>query len=257
LEDGNIEYLGRIDNQVKLRGFRIELGEIEGVLTTHPEVSEALVLVREDEPGDQRLIAYVVPNRATSERAANGDMLQEAAKSLEPELKTVLAKQLPEYMRPSEFIFLYAFPLTPNGKVDRSALPRPSQSRPEFVGVYVAPRNDVEEQLANIWAGILKRERVGVNDNFFELGGHSLLATQVLSRIREHLKVELPLRKMFELPTIAGLAREVVERGQGPKPPSIPAIRRRTRGAAKVEQLSPEEVDSLLLKVVSESDLTQ
>ena len=257
LEDGNIEYLGRIDNQVKLRGFRIELGEIEGVIKTHPGVSEALVLVREDEPGDQRLTAYVIPNRATSDPATNGDMLQVTAKSLEPELKTVLAQQLPEYMRPSEFIFLYAFPLTPNGKVDRSALPRPSQSRPELVGLYAAPRNDVEEQLAKIWAGILKRERVGVNDNFFELGGHSLLATQVLSRIREHLKVELPLRKMFELPTIAGLATEVVELRQGPKPPPVPAIRRRTRGAAKVEQLSPEEVDSLLSKVLSESDLTQ
>ena len=240
LEDGNIEYSGRIDNQIKLRGFRIELGEIEEVIKKHPQVSEALVLAREDEAGYRRLVAYVAPNRDAIEsdlkqqpgqvsdwQAPSNDSPPAKAQRLEVDLKTVLIKQLPEYMRPSEFILLDVFPLTPNGKIDRSALPRPDHSRPELKGAYVTPRTDIEKVLAGIWADVLRREKVGVNDNFFELGGHSLLATQVISRIRAHLKLELPLRKMFESPTVAALATAVVEFQQKPKPAPVPAIRRR------------------------------
>jgi amino acid adenylation domain-containing protein len=225
LEDGNIEYLGRVDNQVKLRGFRIELGEIEAVIKKHPQVSDAIVLAREDEPGDRRLVAYVVPNR--DQLVSNDPLLGKAEQSLEADLKSVLIKQLPEYMRPSEFILLDVFPLTPNGKIDRSALPRSDHSRSELKGAYVTPRTDIEKVLAGIWADVLRREKVGVNDNFFELGGHSLLATQVISRIREHLNLELPLRKMFESPTVTALATAVVEFQQKPKPAPVPPIRRR------------------------------
>jgi acyl carrier protein len=248
LDDGNIQYLGRIDNQLKLRGFRIELGEIETVINKHPQVSETIVLVREDEPGDRRLVAYVVPHPDAVESAPA------AVQDVKTDLKTLLIKQLPEYMRPSEFIFLEVFPLTPNGKVDRSALPRPGPSRPDLK-VYVAPRTEIEKELATIWAGVLKRELVGVNDNFFELGGHSLLATQVVSRIRRHLKLELPLRTMFESPTVAALAT-AIELQQKTKPAPLPAIKRRRRGTAKVEQLSPDEVDSLS-EVLSKGDPQQ
>ncbi|HET9786978.1 MAG TPA: non-ribosomal peptide synthetase, partial [Pyrinomonadaceae bacterium] len=240
LDDGNIEFLGRVDNQVKLRGFRIELGEIEEVLKQNPQVSEAVVLVREDEPGDRKLVAYVVSNPDT-------------LKALEADLKTLLSKQLPEYMRPSAFIFLDSLPLTPNGKIDRSALPRPDSSHRNLNETYVAPRTQVEADLAGIWASVLRRETVGVEDNFFELGGHSLLATQVVSRIREHLKVELPLRKMFESPTVAALAMAVGELQQGTTR-TAPALKRRARGAGKTK---PDEVKSPGSKVLSEVELNQ
>lgn len=246
LEDGNIEYLGRVDNQVKLRGFRIELGEIEEVIKQNPEVSEVVVLVREDEPGDRRLVAYVVLN----------PNVPAALTDLESELKSSLNRQLPEYMRPSEFIFLDVLPLTPNGKIDRFALPRPDASRRDLNETYVAPRTETEEVLARIWAGVLRREKVSIEDNFFQLGGHSLLATQVISRIREHLKVELPLRKMFELPTVAALATAVGQLQQGTTR-AVPAIRRRTRGAGKTQRLSPDDVESAGSKVLSEVELNQ
>jgi acyl carrier protein len=152
---------------------------------------------------------------------------------------------------------LNAFPLTPNGKIDRSALPSPDQSRPELEQPYVSPRTGVERRLAKIWAEVLRRESIGVKDNFFELGGHSLLATQIISRIWEHFELELPLRSMFESPTIADLARVVVDFQQKGKPGPREAIRSRRRFRAEVEQLSPEEVDSLLSKVLSETDLQQ
>jgi amino acid adenylation domain-containing protein len=190
LADGNIEFLGRIDNQVKVRGFRIELGEVESALSRHPAVREAVVMVREDSPGDKRLIAYVVGNGEAPGAAA---------------LKEHLAGQLPQYMVPSAFVVLEALPLTPNGKVDRRALPAPEYA----AAAYVAPRTATEEILAGIWAEVLKLERVGVNDNFFELGGHSLLATQIVSRANERLNLSIPLRVVFEEPTLAGIARYV------------------------------------------------
>jgi amino acid adenylation domain-containing protein len=192
LPDGNIEFLGRIDHQVKIRGFRIELGEIETVLSKHPAVREAVVVAREESPGDKRLVAYVVRS-------------QDGASTIN-ELRTFVKEKLPEYMVPSAFVFLDSLPFTPNGKVDRKALPVPGQSCPELEQSFVEPRTPVEELLANIWAEVLKLPKVGVHDNFFELGGHSLLATQLVSRIRERLLVELPLRVLFEKATVADLS---------------------------------------------------
>jgi len=194
LPDGNIEYLGRIDNQVKIRGFRIELGEIEAVLSQHPDVRETAVIARVDIAGDKQLVAYIVPYQEPV--PTNSD------------LRRFLKEQLPDYMVPSAFVTLESLPLTPNGKVDRRALPEP-ELRPELELTFVAPRTPIEEMLASIWAGVLSIEQVGVHENFFELGGHSLLATQVISRVRDTISIELPLRSLFEAPTIAELAEWV------------------------------------------------
>ena len=194
LPDGNIEYLGRIDNQVKIRGFRIELGEIEAVFRQHPGVRETVVIARVDIAGDKQLVAYIVPYQEPV--PTNSD------------LRRFLKEQLPDYMVPSAFVTLESLPLTPNGKVDRRALPEP-ELRPELELTFVAPRTPIEEMLASIWAGVLSIEQVGVHENFFELGGHSLLATQVISRVRDTISIELPLRSLFEAPTIAELAEWV------------------------------------------------
>jgi non-ribosomal peptide synthetase component F len=194
LGDGSIEYLGRMDNQVKLRGFRIELGEIEAVVRRHEAVREAVVVARaEAAGGGQRLVAYVV-----------GEEGRELAAS---ELRRDMRERLPEYMLPSAFVFLDALPLTPNGKVDRKALPEPGRER--GVEGYIAPRSATEEAVAGIWAEVLGVENVGAHDNFFELGGHSLLATQVVSRARQVFGVEVGLRSLFETPTVAGLSETV------------------------------------------------
>jgi amino acid adenylation domain-containing protein len=195
LSDGNIECLGRIDNQVKLHGYRIELGEIEVVLGQHPTVQSAVVVVREDTPGDKRLVAYVVARPERSFEAA--------------EIRKYLKQKLPEYMTPSALVLLDELPLTPNGKVDRKALPAPDQGRPELGNVYQAPRTLIEETLASIWSELLKLDQVGIHDNFFELGGHSLLATRLVSRIRQVFHCELPLRTLFEMPTVAGLSNYI------------------------------------------------
>jgi amino acid adenylation domain-containing protein/thioester reductase-like protein len=191
--DGNIEFLGRIDNQVKVRGFRIELGEIEAVLNQHPGVRESVVLAREDVPGDKRLVAYAVPNR-------------DLAPTIN-ELRDFLKETLPEYMVPSAFVLLKELPLSPNGKVDRRSLRAPEQVRPE--GLFVAPRTPTEEILVKIWAEVLKLERVGIHDNFFDLGGHSLLTTQLLSKVRETFQVDVSLRSLLEMPSVAGLAEKI------------------------------------------------
>ena len=184
--EGVIEFVGRIDSQVKVRGYRIELGEIEAVLGSHPAVKETVVLAREDTPGDKRLVAYVVGEASAAE------------------LKEHLASRLPSYMLPAAFVTLEKLPLTPNDKVDRKALPAPERTGLE--AGYVAPRNATEEILAGIWAEVLKVERVGIHDNFFELGGHSLLATQVVSRINQKFNLSIPLRVIFEESTLAGIA---------------------------------------------------
>jgi len=210
LPDGNIEFLGRLDHQVKIRGFRIELGEIEATLTQHPLVREAVVMAREDEPGDKRLVAYLVP-----------------AQELTPtkiELRKYLKGKLPAYMVPSSFVLLEKMPLTLNGKVDRCALPAPDQLRPELDESYVSPRTPMEEHLAKIWADVLRVEQVGVHDNFFDLGGHSLIAIQVISRVRMAFQVELPLRSLFESLTVAELS-EVIEKAQS--------------GSAKIQESIP------------------
>ncbi|MDT5270421.1 MAG: hypothetical protein QOH49_2607, partial [Acidobacteriota bacterium] len=193
LPDGQLEFLSRVDNQVKIRGFRVELGEIEAALGRYPSMLHAVVLAREESAGDKRLVAYVV---------TEGGQVVTA-----DELRGFLKELLPEYMVPSAFVRLEALPLTPNGKVDRKALPEPDRSAVDVEAA--APGNPVKEILAGIWAQILKTERVNVADNFFDLGGHSLLATQVVSRVREYFHVELPVRALFESPTVAGLAAEV------------------------------------------------
>ncbi|HYO12242.1 MAG TPA: amino acid adenylation domain-containing protein, partial [Thermoanaerobaculia bacterium] len=208
LPDGAVDYLGRIDHQVKVRGFRIELGEIEAVLTAHPQVSEAVVVAREDRPGDQRLVAYVV-----------------APRELFAELRAQLKSRLPEYMIPSLFVSLDSLPLSPNGKVDRRALPAPERAAAGEAGVaYVAPRTPAEELLAGIWTDVLGAdpESIGAHANFFELGGHSLLATQVVSRIRQAFGVELPLRRLFEVPTLSALAAAVETSRSEPGPRIAP-----------------------------------
>jgi amino acid adenylation domain-containing protein len=212
LPEGEIEYLGRIDHQVKIRGVRIELGEIETALCRHPGVRESVVLAR-GQGADRALVAYLVPP------------IPEGSAVLREHLQA----SLPEAMVPSAFVFLDAMPLSPNGKVDRKALPEPeATARAE----YVAPRNPVEELLAAIWSGVLgieRVQRVGAEDNFFELGGHSLLGTQVVSRVREELRVELPMRALFESPTLSALARRIEDlRRKGPAggPPRIEPLSR-------------------------------
>jgi amino acid adenylation domain-containing protein len=196
LSDGRLECLGRIDNQVKIRGYRIELGEIETVLQSHPHVQGCAVAARTDNGSDARLIAYIVP--VTAEPP-----------SIE-ELRTYLQGLLPDYMIPSGFVFLDAIPLTPNGKLDRNALPTPENNLPEQKADYVAPRNEVEERMAEIWADVLGVKQVGVFDHFFELGGHSLSATRLLARLKGAFETDLPLRSLFIDPTIAGLSKHIV-----------------------------------------------
>jgi amino acid adenylation domain-containing protein len=195
---GVLEFLGRIDHQVKLRGFRIELEEIAAVLLKYPSVQESVAIVREDVVGDQRLVAYIVVN---PESAFNIN-----------DLRDFLQQKLPDYMVPSLFVPLKNLPLTPNGKIDRQALPAPDQVRPEQAGLFIAPRNSTEIELANIWAELLRIERIGVYDNFFDLGGHSLLATQLISRVRDAFQVELLVRHIFAAPTVADLAAIVVKK---------------------------------------------
>jgi amino acid adenylation domain-containing protein len=211
LADGNVEFLGRADNQVKVRGFRIEPGEIESVLRLHPAVQDVVVAVRGRE--DKRLIAYVISEHDSNLSTA--------------ELIGYSSESLPAYMIPSAFVFLDAFPLTPSGKVDRKALPERERERSELESNYVAARNVEEELLAGIWSHVLHVERVGIHDNFFALGGHSLLATQIISRIRDTFGVELPLRRLFEQPTIAGLAA-ILRTGQqtGSLAPALQSVER-------------------------------
>src|SRR5215471_7515415 len=225
LPDGNVEFLGRIDDQVKIRGFRIELGEIEAVLSQHPAVLETVVVARDDAPSGKRLVAYVV-HRDDADISVN-------------ELRSFLKQKLPDYMIPSAFAVLDVLPLTPNGKVERKALPAPGPSRPELEQWYQAPRTPAEEMLVEIWAEVLKLASIGVHDNFFDLGGHSLLATQVISRIRGSFQVEVPLRALFESPTVAGLAGHIEEarrKEQGLQPPPSLTVSRERESLSFAQQ---------------------
>jgi len=222
LRDGNIEFLGRIDHQVKVRGFRVELAEIEAVLLRHSQVRQAVVMAEEASADNQRLLGYVV---ASGSKALGID-----------DLRSFLGQHLPGYMIPSTFIFLKTMPLTSNGKIDRASLPAPDEARPDLQRLFVAPRTPVERELASIWAEFLKLDEVGVDDNFFELGGHSLLATQVVSRMRKVFNCEIPLRSLFELPTIAQLAEQIGDS----------TVTETERLLAEIEKLSDEEVEVLL-----------
>jgi amino acid adenylation domain-containing protein len=188
-EDGNIEFLGRIDNQIKLRGFRIELGEIQSVLLEHPSVKEAIVTLYKTE-SNQSLIAYVTG----------------ITNDLSTQLKNHLKSRLPDYMIPAQIILLDHLPLTPNGKIDRKALPAPNGG---VEGLYAAPRNEVEKQLVQVWSAVLERQEIGIHDNFFDLGGHSLLAVKLLNNIEQVFGQQLSLSSLFQNPTIAQLAQQL------------------------------------------------
>jgi amino acid adenylation domain-containing protein len=192
LADGNIEFLGRIDFQVKIRGFRIELGEIEAVLNLHPQVQEAIAIAREEQAGNQYLAAYIVPSSPIETS----------------DLRDFIKQKLPDYMVPNALIFLDRIPLTANGKIDRHALPIPDLKF-SSIDTFTLPTTSTQIELAQLWADILNLPEVGIHHNFFELGGHSLLATQIMSRLRSTFGVELPLRRLFELPTIAELAENI------------------------------------------------
>jgi amino acid adenylation domain-containing protein len=192
LENGELEYLGRIDDQVKLRGYRIELGEIEAVLTGHPDVSECAVIVREDIPGDKRLVAYVVTDQPTTDH-----------------FRTHLKRHLPDYMIPAHFTQLPKLPLTANGKIDRNALPAPDLEASDARPQQLAPRTPTESRIATIWGEALGIPSPGIHDNFFDVGGHSLKAAEIITKLRSALEVDVAMRHLFEQPTIAGLAETV------------------------------------------------
>ena len=221
LPDGNIEFLGRIDQQVKIRGFRVEPAEIEAVLKLHPAVRQAAVVPYEDKSGEKRLAAYIVGRFRNQELVAH------------------LNQYLPEYMVPSALLAVDSLPLTANGKLDRRALPSPEAAN--AVHERVAPRNADEQKLAEIWQEVLKRESLGVTDDFFELGGHSLLATQIISRIRNHFRVQMPLQVFLQNPTIAALASQI---------PNYPPIESEQEEMARLlrelDGISEEEAERLL-----------
>jgi len=241
-DEGNIEFLGRIDQQVKIRGFRIEPGEVEANLRQHPAVFQAVVLARET-GGQKKLVGYVVfkPGNA----ASAGD------------LRTFLSGKLPDHMIPSAFMFLDAIPLMSSGKVDIKALPDATRSRGQLDQLYVEPRNEIELKLAAVFGEVLGVESVGADDNFFALGGHSLNATQVTTRIRESFHVDVPLRKLFEAPTVAGLSK-VVESAQPSVDPEVPIEAVHAPGSewgdpleALLDDLSAEELEGLLAEIAA------
>jgi len=237
--DGNIEFLGRIDQQVKVRGFRIELGEIENVINSHPEIKESVVLVKGANQPEKKLVAYFVSEESRS-ISIN-------------ELKIFMRQTLPEYMIPQVFIVLEAFPLSPSGKVDRNALPEPESSRLLEIE-YTPPRNEQEAIMVKICADLLHLDRVGVFDNFFDLGGHSLLATQFISRLRDEFSVEIPLRSLFENPTVDRLSGYISGLKQETETPSETI----TRLMKQIDQLSEEEIRALLeaKKAIAKKDLS-
>ncbi|MDQ3652840.1 MAG: phosphopantetheine-binding protein, partial [Acidobacteriota bacterium] len=244
LRNGEMVYLGRIDDQVQIRGFRVELGEVRSRLLEHRSVAQAEVVARQLQTSAQELVAYIVGAGEVSVTA----------------LRNHVGETLPYYMVPTVFVMLKALPLTANGKVDRRALPAVEEGRLDVETRYVAPRTAVEEALVGIWQEVLGVERVGVDDNFFELGGHSLLATQVISRVREALQVEVPLRMLFEQLTVAGLALAVSQKQNERKDVGISPIKRTVRGNAeqllgKLDQLSNDEVNALLNNVLAGKEL--
>jgi len=195
--DGVIQCLGRLDHQVKLRGFRIELGEIESVLMQFPGVRQAVADVRAGNSGDKRLIGYLV--------------LDSGAEPSLAEMRAFLKTKLPEYMVPATFMLLERLPVSPNGKLNRSALPTPDDARPEMAREFVAPSTPVEQAVAEIFSEVLEVRTVGINDDFFELGGHSLLAARVVTRLRDRFQIEMTPRFLFESPTVGAMASRISE----------------------------------------------
>jgi acyl carrier protein len=228
--DGEVELIGRMDFQVKIRGMRVDLEEIAATLRQSRSVREAVVTLREDEPDNKRLVAYVIPD---SDEGL--DFL---------ELRRSLKESLPEYMTPATFVAMDAFPLSPNGKMDRRALPAPGRERPELLEAFVAPRTPIEEVVADVWSDLLGVEQVGIHDNFIELGGHSLLATRLAARLQEVFSIEAPLRALFESPTVAQQCEQLESLGR--------AARRDVTKIAqlliKINGMSDSDVQTLLAK---------
>ncbi len=225
LPDGNIEFLGRIDQQVKIRGFRVEPAEIEVALSQHPVLQRTVIIPYKDKSGESRLAAYFI-----------------SAKPPAPEeLREFLLQRLPNYMVPSAFIRLESLPLTANGKVDLRVLPLPEENQTKAEKKFVAPSTPAEEQLVDIWKEVLKINQISVDDNFFELGGHSLLATQIISRIRNGFRVQMPLHSFLETPTILGLAEKISQ-----YPPTASAEEEMARLLSELEGFSDEEAEQLL-----------
>jgi non-ribosomal peptide synthetase component F len=231
-QDGNLEFLGRLDTQVKVRGFRIELGEIEAALAAHAGVQQAAVVAREDQPGDKRLVAYVVAAQGATDNATDG-----AAADV-GELRAHLRRMLPDHMVPAAFVALASLPLMPNGKLDRKALPAPD--RPDASADYVAPRNEVEATLARIFAEVLGHHRIGIHDNFFERGGNSLLAMQLINVVRSAFALSLPVRAAFECPTVAELATRTEE-----------------ELARDIDEMTPEQIEAELQSSVKPDRQTE
>jgi acyl carrier protein len=195
LPTGDLEILGRTDQQVKIRGHRVELGEIEALLGEHPAVRESVVVARETPNGDKRLIAYVIP--------------RDGQNPTQREVRQYVQERLPDHMVPAQIVFMTLFPQTPNKKIDRNALPVPDADTIQSECAFQPPATDAEKILATLWAELLDVQRVGRHDNFFESGGHSLLAMQLVSRVRTRFGVNLPLKNLFEHPTVAGLAEAI------------------------------------------------
>jgi len=193
--DGNLEFLGRSDFQIKLRGFRIELGEIETILEQQPSVHQAVVAAREEKPGDKRLVAYVVCRAGEITTASS--------------LRAAIEAKLPEYMVPSSFVFLEHLPLTANGKIDRNALPAPNQQTDSIEPSQEQPRNEIERMIAQVWKETLGVERISLNDNFFDLGAHSLMVAEVHVQMQQILDRQISLVDLFQFPTVSSLANHL------------------------------------------------
>ena len=257
LDDGSLEYIGRIDDQVKLRGFRIEPGEIEMALVEQESIRDAVAIVRDDTPGSKQLVAYLVPALEWIEANSGiGDgMLVEMLsddgiyQKLVPSVRQQLRQRLPVYMIPSSFVLLDELPMSPNGKVDRAALPGLKDVRAYLGSEQVPPRNGVEEQLIRIWVEVLEIESLGIHDNFFELGGHSLMATRVVSRIHQQLAVELTVAALFAYPTVAELAK------------NVESLRLQNGGAGAVDKdqlkRADIEVDPVDLEALSDTQVAE
>jgi amino acid adenylation domain-containing protein len=245
LSDGDFQFIGRKDNQVKIRGYRVDLGEIEELLHTHAQIKSAVVLDWEGVSGDKRLIAYIVSDTDHS--------------LITTELRDFMKRMVPEHMIPSMFVMIDALPLSANGKVNRHALPLPERTTITLGSVFVAPSTPTEEMLASIWGKVLDLEQVGIHDNFFELGGHSLLATQVISRIFDVAQIELPLHAIFERPTIADLAIEIIQ-CQAECRQSLGGRVSRFIGEnlpENLDQLSDREIDLLLSDLLEDEQVIE
>jgi amino acid adenylation domain-containing protein len=260
LPDGTLEFQGRRDHQVKIRGFRIEPGEIEALLNQHWAVQRAVVLARQDIRGELSLVAAILPawqdqamiarlrgrdtaeEKPTESEQARDVSLEELQRDLLPVLRRFLKERLPAYMIPAAFVLLKEFPLSQSGKVDLQAIPTPDM-QPASLESYVAPRTVVEEILLTIWMELLARTQVGIHDSFFDLGGHSLLATQLISQVRRVFKLELPLHRLFEAPTVAEFA-EILRQAET-QPGQVLAIARRRK---QIESMSADEIRARLLQ---------